>query len=98
MARVDTRHHRSVIDDDKLEWLGYLTHEEVVILNSLMQEAEEFADEDLMRFSQRHIKLSSSRGGKRVELMAKVAMHDEALRNVAERLTAAKEPAVEKGP
>lgn len=98
MARVDTRHHRSVVDDTKLEWLGNLTHQEVVLLNSLMQEAEEFSDEDMMRFCQRHIKLSSSRGGKRVELMAQVAMRDEALRNVTERMTQTKEPTLEGGP
>lgn len=98
MARPDPRNHVSVVDDSKVEWLGHLNRQEVIILNSLMQEADEFADEDLMKFARRYIKLSSSQGGARVELMAKVAIHDENRRDAVESRTGNSSPEVPKGP
>lgn len=100
MARIDTRNARILADEELLEWLGELQHEERSILNSLMQEAEEFADDDLSDFCKRHIRLSGGVGGKRAKLMAAVAVRDEALRDAAEmRSAGGQQPkAPEKGP
>ena len=98
MARIDPRNAQGIVDDNKLEWLGNLTQQEIVILNSLMQEAEEFADEDLMRFCQRHIRLRTAKGGERAELYAKVAIQDEARRDAAETRTPPHDGQVPKGP
>jgi hypothetical protein len=98
MAKIDPRNHLGLVDDKKLEWLGDLTSQEIILLNSLMQEADEFADEDLMKFCQRHIRLRSAKGGKRAELMAKVAIHDEAKRDVVETRTGNPGGDVPKGP
>jgi hypothetical protein len=98
MAKVDPRNHLGLVDNTKLEWLGKLRRDEIILLNSLMQEAEEFADEDLMKFCQRHIRLGTAEKGERAELMAKVAIHDEAKRDVVETRTGAPGGEVPRGP
>jgi len=84
MARIDTRNARILADEELLEWLGELRPAERHLLNSLIQESQEFGDDDLLEFCRRHIRLSGGEHGKRAKLMAAVAVRDEALRDAAE--------------
>lgn len=98
MARPETRNHRSLVDDDLIEWLGKFTKEEQVIVWSLMQEADEFADDDLMEAMRRYIRTGSAVGGDRTDMIAKVAMRDDQLKDAAEMRAPAGNPALPKGP
>jgi hypothetical protein len=101
MARIDTRNARILAEEDILEWLGEIQAEEKNILNSLLQEAEEFHDDDLREFCRRHLRLSGSVDGARAQLMAGVAVRDEALKDAAEMRSAsgANQPKLpDKGP
>ena len=101
MARPDVRNHRSLADENLLEWLGRLTTNERNLLNALMLEADDFADQDLVNFCRRHIRLGTGIGGKqtnRAELMAQVAMHDESLRQASERQVPEAKGDIPKGP
>lgn len=98
MARLDPRNAPTLTDDGKLEWLADVSQTEVIIVNSLMQEAEEFWDEDLMMFCKRYLKLGTARGGKRANLTADVAMHDEAKRDAVDTRAPATDSHLPKGP
>lgn len=80
-----------------LQWLGEIQAAERNILNSLLQESQEFLDEDLEDFCDRHLRLSTSIGGKRAKLMAQVAMKDDPAKDSSER-RATDQRAPEAGP
>jgi hypothetical protein len=98
VARIDPRNAPTLTDEGKLEWLADVTQTEVIIVNSLMQEAEEFFDEDLMAFCKRYLKLGTARGGGRAELTARVAMHDESRRDSVDTRAPPTDAALPKGP
>lgn len=88
MARIDPRNARILAEEDLLEWLADIQPEAKSLLNSLLQEAEEFADDDLRDFCRRDVRFGTGINGKGRQLMAAVAVRDEALKDAAEMRSA----------
>ena len=84
----DRRAHRTLVADsgpkELQEFMGDLNPRAVPILNGYMLEAQEFYDEDMDDYCRRYIRLGTSVDGKRAELTADVAKHDDDLKDTPE--------------
>lgn len=79
----DPRNHRSVLIPGYVnECLNGLPPEKVPTAVSLIQEAEEFQDDELRAYCYRYLATDAGSESKRVRVMAGIAVHDEAMRIV----------------